>query len=235
MNRLRRTLRVKEIFYSLQGESTFAGYPCIFIRTAGCHLRCRYCDTTYAFSGGTYLELGEILHRIRAYPTRLVELTGGEPLLQSAAPTLLELLLDHGYQVLLETSGDLSIRHVPARVIKIVDIKCPDSGAFPGFHYPNLKWLMPWDQLKFVISTDRDLAWALALTRSLDLHERWTVLFSPAHGVYPPRRLAAAVLESGLPVRVQIQLHKYLELNEPTGTSTDESEARPHLHEPGVG
>ena len=207
-------ITVHEIYCSIQGESSLAGYPCIFIRTTGCHLRCVYCDTTEAFYGGYRMTIGDILRAIRRYPVRLVEITGGEPLLQPAVILLMERLLDEGYQVMLETSGDRSIKDVPPRVIKIVDIKCPDSGAFPHFHYPNFRWLMPWDQLKFVVRTDRDVRWALDLTRVLGLHEQWTVLFSPAHGEYPPERLARFLMKSGLPVRLQIQLHKVIGLKE---------------------
>lgn len=209
-----KTLVVTEIYASIQGESSFAGYPCIFIRLTGCHLRCVYCDTPHAFSNGKFMTIDFIMQAIRRYPINLVEVTGGEPLLQKNVYPLMECLLENGYQVLLETCGDLSLMDVPPRVIKIVDIKCPDSGSFPRFYHPNLKWLMPWDQLKFVIRTDRDIAWALEFTRALELHRHWTVHFSPAHGEYPAQRLASILLAAGLPVHLQVQLHKYLNLSE---------------------
>lgn len=213
-NMKRPSIVISEIYYSIQGESTWSGFPCIFIRTTGCHLRCVYCDTPYAFYGGYRLDVDTILKVIQKYPARLVEITGGEPLLQPGVIDLMEKLLEKGYRVMLETSGDLSIEQVPPRVIKIVDIKCPDSGAFPHFYYPNLRWLMPWDELKFVVRTDRDVLWALDLCQNLGLHERWTVLFSPAHGEYSPARLSEFLLKRGLPVRLQVQLHKIIGLEE---------------------
>ncbi len=209
-----KTLWISEIFYSIQGESSFAGYPCIFIRTAGCPLRCVYCDTSYAFHSGYTLSIHDIVQFIKRYPVRLVEITGGEPLVQKHVIELIDTLINENYTVLLETSGAFPIREVPHRAIKIVDVKCPDSGAFPSFYFPNFTWLMPWDQLKFVVRTSRDVRWALEFIRAHELHRNWTVFLSPAHGVMDPHEVVRALLDSGLPVRLQIQLHKYLRLSE---------------------
>ncbi len=207
-------LQVTEIFYSIQGESTWMGLPCIFIRLTGCHLRCVYCDSEHAFYGGVPMSYDEILEAIRRYPCRTVEITGGEPLLQKNVIPLMELLLRQGYRVLLETSGALSIEDVPPPVIKVVDVKCPDSGAFPTFYFPNFRWLAPWDQLKFVIRSWRDFVWAVEFVQAMDLIGRWEVLFSPAHEEFSAKALARAILATGLPIRLQVQLHKYIHLAE---------------------
>ncbi len=209
-----KTLRISEIYYSIQGESTWMGYPCIFIRLTGCHLRCVYCDSAHAFYAGMTMTIPDILRAIARYPCRLVEITGGEPLLQKNVIPLMETLLERGYRVLLETSGACSIAAVPPRVVKIVDVKCPDSGECPSFYFPNFRWLMPWDQLKFVIRTWRDFYWAVDFVRTMDLVARWEILFSPAHGEFSAKSLARAILRTGLPIRLQIQLHKYIHLDE---------------------
>ncbi|MCK6601858.1 MAG: 7-carboxy-7-deazaguanine synthase QueE [Bacteroidetes bacterium] len=203
------TLKINEIYYSVQGESTHAGRPCIFIRLTECHLRCTYCDTEYAFYEGEDQGLEAILTQIRAFPCKLVELTGGEPLLQSGSVSLMQRLLDEGYEVLLETSGSLPIREVPARVRKIVDFKTPSSGMMKNNDYTLVGDLQPWDELKFVIGSRADFDWSVEKVTELNLL-RWTVLFSPIWKEVEPALLAKWVIDSGLPVRFQVQLHKFL-------------------------
>jgi len=169
------TLKINEIYYSVQGESTHAGRPCIFIRLTECHLRCTYCDTEYAFYDGTDQAMEAILAQIRAFPCKLVELTGGEPLLQPGSVILMQRLLDEGYEVLLETSGSLPIREVPAQVRKIVDFKTPSSGMMKNNDYTLVGDLQPWDELKFVIGSRADFDWSVEKVTELNLL-RWTVL-----------------------------------------------------------
>jgi len=201
---------INEIFYSIQGESTFAGLPCVLVRTTGCQMRCRWCDTTYSFYQGSWMTLEEVLDQVRAFGCPLVELTGGEPLLQPAAHTLMERLCDAGYEVLVETGGGLDIAAVDPRVRRIVDVKCPGSGEAEHNHWPNLDLLRATDQLKFVIAGRDDYEWARELVRTRRLGERCPVLFSPVHGELGLEPLAAWVLEDRLPVRVQVQLHKLI-------------------------
>jgi len=203
------TLKINEIYYSVQGESTHAGRPCIFIRLTECHLRCTYCDTEYAFYDGTDQAMEAILAQIRAFPCKLVELTGGEPLLQPGSVILMQRLLDEGYEVLLETSGSLPIREVPAQVRKIVDFKTPSSGMMKNNDYTLVGDLQPWDELKFVIGSRADFDWSVEKVTELNLL-RWTVLFSPIWKEVEPALLAKWVIDSGLPVRFQVQLHKFL-------------------------
>jgi 7-carboxy-7-deazaguanine synthase len=203
-------LRVSEIFHSIQGESTQAGCPCVFVRLVGCNLRCRWCDTAYAFGGGRDMTVAEVVAEVERYACPLVEVTGGEPLLQSDAIPLMEELLRRGRRVLLETGGSLPIEEVPDGVLRIVDVKCPGSGEAASNRWENLESLRSGDEVKFVIAGRDDYLWAREQVRRLCLSERCTVLFSPAHGVVDPGDMARWVLEDGLPVRVQIQFHKVL-------------------------
>jgi len=203
-------LRVTEIFHSIQGESTHAGRPCVFVRLTGCNLRCVWCDTAYAFHGGSAWTVGDVVDRVSAFDCRLVEVTGGEPLLQADAITLMRALLDRGYEVLLETGGSLPIETVPEGVRRIVDIKCPGSGESERNRWDNLDVLRPGDELKFVIASRDDYDWAADAVRARRLEDKATVLFSAVHETLPGGELARWVLDDGLPVRVQLQLHKVL-------------------------
>ncbi len=203
-------LRVNEIFHSIQGESTHAGRPCVFVRLTGCNLRCVWCDTAYAFHEGDPMTIEEVLERVGSYRCPLVELTGGEPLLQPEAIDLMRALLARGHEVLLETGGSLPIECVPAGVRRIIDVKCPGSGESGRNRWENLDALRPGDELKFVIAGREDFDWAARETRSRALHEKAAVLFSAVHGALPAGDLARWVLDDGLPVRVQMQMHKLL-------------------------
>jgi len=203
-------LRVNEIFHSIQGESTHAGRPCVFVRLTGCNLRCVWCDTAYAFHEGEAFTVDEVVERVARYGCSLVEVTGGEPLLQPDSIALMRALLDRGYEVLLETGGSLSIEQVPEGVRRIVDLKCPASGESERNRWDNLDALRPGDELKFVIAGRGDYDWAVSCLRSRSLHEKSTVLFSAVHGDLSAGDLARWVLDDGLPVRVQIQMHKVL-------------------------
>lgn len=202
-------LKVNEIFYSIQGESTFAGLPCVLVRLTGCQMRCSWCDTPYSFYEGEWQSLEEVLERVSAFDCSLVELTGGEPLLQPAAPTLLTALCDSGYRVLLETGGGLDISRVDSRVHRILDVKCPGSGEVENNHWPNLDLLSDRDELKFVVADRHDYEWAREVVSRQAL-ECCAIHFSPVHGRVEAAELAAWVLEDHLPVRVQLQLHKFL-------------------------
>ena len=202
------SLRITEIFHSIQGESTWAGLPCVFVRLTGCPLRCVWCDTAYAFSGGESLAIGEILDRVSVWGCRLVEVTGGEPLAQKGCGELLRRLADAGYQVLLETSGAFPLAEVDPRVTIIMDLKCPDSGEAHRNLPENLAALKPQDELKLVIASRADYEWARS--RITELPGTRTVILSPAWGRVAPDELARWVLEDRLPVRVQVQLHKLL-------------------------
>jgi 7-carboxy-7-deazaguanine synthase len=203
-------LKVHEIFYSIQGESTFAGRPCVLVRLTGCQMRCRWCDTTYSFYEGEWLTIPAVLERVAAFGCPLVELTGGEPLLQPAAVPLLGALCDAGYEVLLETGGGLDISRVDPRVRRIVDIKCPGSGEQDRNHWSNLEGLRGSDELKLVIADEPDYLWARELVRARELAARCVVHFAPVQGELAPAQLAAWILRDRLPVRLQVQLHKVL-------------------------
>lgn len=207
---LQATLRITEIFHSLQGESTRVGLPTVFIRLTGCPLRCGYCDTSYAFSGGESLSIAAILERVADFGTPTVCVTGGEPLAQKNGLTLLSALCDAGYSVSLETSGALPIAAVDARVSRIVDIKTPGSGEVEKNHWENLGALKPSDEIKFVLCDEADYQWAKDMLREHDLAQACPVLFSPVHGGLNPTQLAEWILRDRLPVRMQLQLHKYL-------------------------
>ena len=204
-------LTINEIFYSIQGESTYAGRPCVFIRLTACDLRCTWCDTTYAFYEGRKVSVDEVLRQAEAYNCSLVELTGGEPLLQEEVYPLMDRLLASGNTVLLETGGHVDVGKVPPAVVKIIDVKCPGSGEADRNHWDNLAKMQPHDQVKFVIRDRPDYEYARGTLcqRRLDC-QCAAVLFSPVHGVLDPRVLSEWVLEDRLPVRVQLQLHKYI-------------------------
>lgn len=212
-------LQISEIFHSIQGESTYAGLPCVFVRLTGCNLRCTWCDTEYSFQGGRRMEIDEILGVVAGYGTKLVEVTGGEPLLQKNVYPLMERLLDSGYQVLLETSGERPLDRVPAQVTKIVDVKCPDSGEADTFHLPNFELMAPGDEVKFVIGTRRDYEFARDFTREHSLASRFAaVYFSPVHGAVDLPEMASWILAGGpAGVRFAQQLHKHIWGAEATG------------------
>lgn len=203
-------LRLTEIFFSLQGEGLTSGVPTVFIRLTGCPLRCRYCDTAYAFTGGEWHSYREVLDRVAGYPARHVCVTGGEPLAQRNCLGLLTALCEAGYEVSLETSGALDIGPVDRRVCRVVDIKTPGSGEANRNLWENLALLNSEDVVKFVICDRRDFDWALERLRIHDLDRICTVLFSPSHGQLEPAQLADWILQAGAPVRLQLQLHKLL-------------------------
>ena len=205
-------MRITEIFESIQGESTFQGLPCIFIRLTGCNLRCRWCDTEYSFHGGETMTLDAVMDRVGELGGKLAEITGGEPLLQDEVYPLMERLLAKGYQVMLETSGEQPLDRVPPEVVKIVDVKCPDSGEPDCFRMENLTLLTANDELKFVIATRRDYEFARDFTRGQELGGRVNAVhFSPVHGQAELPRLATWILEDRLEgVRFGYQLHKLI-------------------------
>ncbi|CAD6877842.1 7-carboxy-7-deazaguanine synthase (EC 4.3.99.3) [Methylomonas albis] len=204
------TLRITEIFYSLQGEANTVGLPTVFIRLTGCPLRCSYCDTAYAFSGGEKLSIDDILRQVGRYHTRYVTVTGGEPLAQPACNPLMVGLLDAGYHVSLETSGALDVSAVDSRVSKVMDLKTPSSGEMARNRYENIQYLSQQDQVKFVIADAADYDWAKQQLEQYQLTERCEVLFSPVMDVMTPAELAERILADQLQVRFQIQLHKFL-------------------------
>jgi 7-carboxy-7-deazaguanine synthase len=204
------SLRITEIFYSLQGESNTVGLPTVFIRLTGCPLRCVYCDTEYAFTGGKKIEIDEILAEVDSYGTSYVTVTGGEPLAQPGCLDLMTRLLDKGYTVSLETSGALDISKVDPRVIKVMDLKTPSSGELSRNLYQNIDFLNRKDQIKFVIGNEEDYIWSKAALHEYGLLERCQILFSPVMGQQDPTDLAEKILADRLPVRFQIQLHKLL-------------------------
>jgi len=203
-------LRVTEIFRSIQGESTHAGFPCAFIRLTGCSLRCVWCDTAYAFHGGSEMELGDAVARVLDLATSLVEVTGGEPLEQEAVYPLMERLLDAGRTVLLETGGHVPLDRVDPRVVKIVDVKAPGSGMQSANLLTNLNQLQTHDEVKFVIADRRDFDWSLAMVRERSLDAGRVVTFSPVWESLPAADLAAWIRDSGRPIRLGLQLHKIL-------------------------
>ncbi|MEN8175843.1 MAG: 7-carboxy-7-deazaguanine synthase QueE [Pseudomonadota bacterium] len=208
-------LRVTEIFHSLQGESRSVGWPTVFVRLTGCPLRCGYCDTTYAFKGGEWMALDDIHARVRGYGTRRVTVTGGEPLAQPDCLPLLRLLCDSGFEVSLETSGALDVCAVDPRVVKVMDLKTPGSGEQMRNRWENLACLTSSDQVKFVICDRTDYEWARDKIETHALTGKCEVLFSPAWGTQDPSELAQWILDEGLPVRFQLQLHKILWGEEP--------------------
>lgn len=204
------SLRISEIFYSLQGETSRVGLPTVFVRLTGCPLRCHYCDSAYAFTGGQSMALEAIVAEVQRYPTRYVTVTGGEPLAQKNCLTLLRILCDLGYQVSLETSGALDVSAVDKRVMKILDIKTPASGEMEKNLWGNLNLLNPNDEIKFVLCDEADYIWGKQLLLEKNLAAKCEVLFSPAQGQLSPTDLADWILRDQLPVRMQLQLHKIL-------------------------
>ncbi len=203
-------LKITEIFRSLQGEADTAGIPTVFVRLTGCPLRCQYCDTAYAFHGGEWATLAEVMDKVRALDTHHVCVTGGEPLAQKGCLALLTSLCDAGLRVSLETSGAMSLTGVDPRVVRVVDVKTPGSGEESRNRYEELGQLQAKDLVKFVICSREDYEWSCAKLTELALAARCTVLFSPSHEQLPPGTLADWLLEDHLPVRFQVQLHKYL-------------------------
>jgi len=204
-------LTVNEIFHSIQGESSYAGLPCVFVRLTACDLRCTWCDTPYAFHEGRKRDLDEVLSEVRAFGCRLVEVTGGEPLLQPDVYPLMERLVGEGFEVLLETGGHLPIDRVPRGVVRIMDVKCPGSGESGKVHWDNFGQLTGRDEGKFVVADRADYTFAKEVVERHRLPGRVSsVLFSPVHGALAPADLAAWVLADRLPVRVQLQVHKYI-------------------------
>ncbi len=217
-------MQITEIYKSIQGESTFTGLPCVFVRTTGCNLRCVWCDTQYAFFGGRKMSVEEVIQEVEAHNCKLVEITGGEPLLQKETPELAHRLLEKGYTVLMETSGERDVSVLDPRVIKIMDLKCPGSGECEKNRWENLEFLTPRDEVKFVIKNRRDYEWAAEVVKKYRLDQRLTVLFSPVWGELELAELARWILSDTLPaqaddplrgenrlnVRYQIQLHKII-------------------------
>jgi 7-carboxy-7-deazaguanine synthase len=203
-------LKINEIYASIQGESSHTGLPCVFIRLTGCNLRCSWCDTAYAFNDGKNLSLEETLKQVKAFKLPLVEITGGEPLMQEEVYPLMEALLKEGYQVMLETGGSLPIDKVPEKVIKILDIKCPGSGEEKKNYFENLKLLSPHDEIKFVLLDRADYEWSRNLMQKYSLPLSAQVLFSPVYDKLNLKDLSQWILEDRLPVRLQTQLHKII-------------------------
>ena len=204
-------LRITELFHSIQGESTFAGRPSYFVRLTGCNLRCTWCDSEYTFQGGEWMSFDEIFAALDAMPAcDLVEVTGGEPMLQKAVIPFMQACLDRGWTVMIETGGSLDLSDVPAEVRKIVDLKAPGSGEVQRNLWSNLDVLQPWDELKVVIAHRADYEWARQQIRDRGLAERHTVLLSPSFGQLEPVDLANWILEDALPVRMQLQMHKFI-------------------------
>ena len=204
-------LTVNEIFHSIQGESTHAGRPCVFVRLTACDLRCSWCDTPYAFHEGRKMSVDEVIGRVREFGCDVVEITGGEPLLQKEVYPLMQRLLDEGRTVMLETGGHLSVADVPEPVIRVIDVKCPGSGEAARNHWANLDALRATDEVKFVIKDRVDYEYARDVVARHTLAGRCAAVhFSPVHGVQDAKELAGWVLEDRLPVRVQLQLHKFI-------------------------
>jgi len=204
-------LTINEIFHSIQGESTHTGRPCVFVRLTACDLRCSWCDTPYAFTEGRKLSIDDVVEEVERYDCDLVEITGGEPLLQRDVYPLMSRLVESGLTVMLETGGHVSIAEVPSQVIRIVDVKCPGSGESDKNHWPNLDLLTEHDEVKFVIKDRADYEFARDVVIKHVLVDRArAVLFSPVHLVLPAKDLAAWILQDKLPVRLQLQAHKYI-------------------------
>lgn len=205
------SLLVSELFYSIQGESSYAGYPCLFIRLAGCNLRCSYCDARYTYEeAGREMALAEVIAFVQASPVPLVEITGGEPLLQKNVYRLMDELLAADRRVLLETNGSISLEKVPAGVVKIMDVKCPGSGMHAQLRADNFARLGPGDELKFVLCSRADYDWAVAMLGKNSFNQDLIIHFSPVTGQLAPSQLAEWILHDRLPVRLQLQLHKVL-------------------------
>jgi 7-carboxy-7-deazaguanine synthase len=202
-------MRVTEIFHSIQGESSHAGRPCVFVRLTGCNLRCVWCDSAYTFTGGEKMSLDDVMARVASYDCKLVEITGGEPLAQTESFELIRRLSDEGYEVLIETSGSIDITPVDERAKIILDVKCPGSGEAAKNRWENLDILRPRDEIKFVIADRADYEWAKQVVEEKRL-ARWTVLFSPVWGTMDMKSLAEWMLADRVPARFQTQLHKHI-------------------------
>lgn len=203
-------MKVCEIFLSIQGESSFAGFPCVFVRLTGCNLRCSYCDTAYAFEEGTDIELSEIRDKVKSFEIKIVEITGGEPLLQKETYSLMRSLLDDGFRVLLETNGSMNIESLDNRVNVVLDLKTPSSNMSEKMYMRNLELLSEKDDLKFVLSDREDYDWASDLIKKYELTEKTNVLLSPVFNVLDPAVLSGWMLNDRLDVRLNLQLHKYI-------------------------
>ena len=203
-------LKVNEIFYSIQGEGNAAGLPCVFVRLTYCNLRCTYCDTEYAFYDGEEKTLDEIIDEVKKYKCKLVEITGGEPLVQEESLELMRRLCDAGFNVMLETGGSLSIKNVDTRVKMIMDFKCPSSGMEKKNFYENVNYLKKADEVKFVIGNREDYDWAKEIISGYNLISKCEILFSAVFGVVEPVKLVEWILEDKLDVRFQLQMHKYI-------------------------
>lgn len=203
-------LKVNEIYFSVQGESSKAGLPCVFVRLTYCNLRCSYCDTEYAFYEGYDMSLGEIIHEIEKYDCKLVEITGGEPLVQNEVLSLMKLLCDSGYEVMLETGGSLPIKDIDKRVMIILDLKCPSSKMMKKNLYDNLDYIKKSDEIKFVIGTREDYDWAKEQINMYDLVSKACILFSVVFGLLEPVKLVEWILNDNLKVRFQLQMHKFI-------------------------
>ncbi len=203
-------LKVNEIYFSIQGESTKAGLPCIFIRLTYCNLRCTYCDTEYAFYEGKDYTIEQVLDEIKKYDCKLVEVTGGEPLVQEECKNLMKRLADNGYEVMLETGGSLSIKEVDHRVMIIMDLKCPSSGMLKKNLYDNINYIKPTDEIKFVIGNREDYNWSKEIIEKYDLTSKCSILFSVVFGEIEPVTLVDWILEDKLKVRFQLQMHKFI-------------------------
>ncbi|MBS1257490.1 MAG: 7-carboxy-7-deazaguanine synthase [Candidatus Scalindua arabica] len=210
MSKIAPLLCVNEIFKSIQGESSYAGIPCVFVRLTGCNLRCSYCDTTYAYDEGTRMSVYEILSTIKGYDCKNVCITGGEPLLQKSVTKLINLLKKSQYKIFVETGGSINIDMLPKAVIRIMDIKCPDSGMDKEMDWDNIEKLKVRDEAKFIISSKKDYEWAKRITRKYKLTDRAQILFGVAYGKIKPKTLAGWILKDRLEVRLQLQLQKYI-------------------------
>ena len=203
-------LKINEIFYSIQGESSYTGLPCIFIRLTYCNLRCSYCDTEYAFYDGKDISIDDILSEIKKYPTDLVMVTGGEPLIQDYCINLMQKLITENYSVMLETSGSMKLNKVPKKVIKIVDFKCPSSDMMEKNDWQILSDIQKQDEIKFVIGNKKDYDWSKKMITKYKLNELCPVLFSPVYNVMSIQDLSEWILKDGIKVRLQSQLHKHI-------------------------
>ena len=203
-------LKINEIYFSIQGESTKAGLPCVFVRLTYCNLRCKYCDTEYAFYEGKELSLEEIISGVKKFDCKLVEITGGEPLVQSDTINLMQRLCDEGFEVLLETGGSLSIKEIDPRVKIIMDLKCPSSGMLKKNYYKNIDFIKPSDEIKFVIGTREDYEWTKKIIQKYNLMKKCIILFSVVFGELEPVRLVEWILEDKLDIRFQLQMHKFI-------------------------
>jgi 7-carboxy-7-deazaguanine synthase len=210
-------IKINEIYLSVQGESSHTGLPCVFVRLTGCNLRCVWCDTAYAFHEGKTQSIDQTLKDIKSFGINLVEITGGEPLMQEDVYPLMEALLENGYKVMLETGGSLSLGKVPRDVIKIMDLKCPGSGEHKKNNLDNLKLLAPHDEVKFVILDRRDYEWSRDLIKKYKINETAPILFSPVYGKLELKEMVKWILEDLLPVRLQTQLHKVIWSKETKG------------------